>query len=87
MARTSKYENQNTPLSTIAVKVISEAANMLTINDIEAAQIMHGISDGLLAEIMGLNKSAIPRIKKGDSPVPMSGKIALFLFLRTLENT
>jgi hypothetical protein len=87
MARISTYKNENTALSTNAVKAITEAANVLTINDIEAAQITHGISDGLLAEIMGLNKSAIPRIKKGDSPVPMSGKIALFLFLRTLENT
>jgi hypothetical protein len=86
MARISTYKNENTPLSIKAVKAVTEAANALTINEIEAAQIANGISDGLLAEIMGLNKSAISRIKKGDSPVPMSGKIALYLFLLYIEN-
>jgi hypothetical protein len=86
MARPSKYTNQNTPLSTTAIQTIVEAANLLTINEVENLQIKHGISDGLLADIMGLNKSQISRIKKGDSPLAQSGKIALYLFFKTLNS-
>jgi hypothetical protein len=86
MARPSKYSNQNTPLSTTTIQTIVEAANSLTINDVEAMQVKHGISDQLLADIMGLNKSQVSRIKKGDSPLAQSGKIALYLFFKTLNS-
>jgi predicted XRE-type DNA-binding protein len=83
----SKYTNQNTPLSIAIISPIIEAANQLTIKDIEKMQVKHGISDQLLGDIMGVNKSQVSRMKKGESHLALQGKIALYFMFQTLEFT
>jgi hypothetical protein len=85
MAMISKYKNRNSKSSNELGETFKREALSLTLEDIEALQELHGISNVDIEQHLRISLSVLSRWKNKKTELPDYYKISLYAFFKYLE--
>lgn len=85
MPRISKYNNQNTDRSNAIVDTIMGEASNFNLKMLEKFQEEYGISDSVLASLIGMDKSQLSKLKSEKLKMSMSHLVAFTLVIRLFK--
>lgn len=85
MPRISKYNNHNTERSTAIVDTILGEASNFNLKMLEKFQVEYGISDAVLASLIGMDKSQLSKLKAEKLKLTMSHLVAFTLVIRLFK--